>query len=326
MPLRIEPPLYRRRVDFYTQEPRLRHHAGPRPSWATRPPSISKPACAAPSSGIVSRHGCEQASQRRPDLRSPRMDRFTHARREAPVRVDDPALRSASASTCRWSACARRISSDDTLEQFGIDVTYLASRQVRSGDAARALKVLDDKKADIVHLHGYGATTFGRICAAMRARFRWFCTSTRITRHAVVPEGRRTGAGAVHGPRDRGVAVDRGLRDRARKMPAERTKVVYLGVPLEEFARPRIAGGSRRGPRAISACPTARFAIGTITRLMPSKGNTLSGRRPSSRSSNACPQARIYHRRRRRARARRCRREAKALGTRRSPDVLRLQA
>jgi hypothetical protein len=26
--------------------------------------------------------------------------------------------------------------------------------------------VLQDKQADVVHLHGYGATTFGRMCAA----------------------------------------------------------------------------------------------------------------------------------------------------------------
>ena len=59
----------------------------------------------------------------------------------------------------------RKDLSEDTLEQFGIDVTYLARHKFDPGTYAALLKVLRAKQADLVHLHGYGATTFGRLCA-----------------------------------------------------------------------------------------------------------------------------------------------------------------
>jgi glycosyltransferase involved in cell wall biosynthesis len=55
-------------------------------------------------------------------------------------------------------------------------------------------------------------------------------------------------------------------------MPAERTKVVYLGAPLDEFARPRSAREIAEARESMGIAP-GTVAIGTITRLMPSKGN-----------------------------------------------------
>jgi glycosyltransferase involved in cell wall biosynthesis len=59
---------------------------------------------------------------------------------------------------------------------------------------------------------------------------------------------------------------------RARLMPAERTKVVYLGSPLDEFARPRTAD-ERAAARTGLGIAADTIAVGTVTRLMPSKGN-----------------------------------------------------
>ena len=59
----------------------------------------------------------------------------------------------------------RRGSVADTLEEFGIDVTYMARHKFDPATFPALLKVLRAKRADIVHLHGYGATTFGRMCA-----------------------------------------------------------------------------------------------------------------------------------------------------------------
>src|SRR5688572_14760029 len=55
--------------------------------------------------------------------------------------------------------------SADTLEECGIDVTYLARHKFDPATYPALLKVLRHKRADILHLHGYGATTFGRLCA-----------------------------------------------------------------------------------------------------------------------------------------------------------------
>ena len=53
----------------------------------------------------------------------------------------------------------------DTLEQFGIDVSYHGRHKFDPATFTALLKILRKKQADVVHLHGYGATTFGRLCA-----------------------------------------------------------------------------------------------------------------------------------------------------------------
>jgi glycosyltransferase involved in cell wall biosynthesis len=59
---------------------------------------------------------------------------------------------------------------------------------------------------------------------------------------------------------------------RARLIPPERTKVVYLGSPLEEFARDRTADEIAAARRSLGI-EASTIAVGTVTRLMPSKGN-----------------------------------------------------
>ena len=57
----------------------------------------------------------------------------------------------------------RKDLSEDTLEQFGIDVSYLHRGKFDPATVTDLLKVIDRTGADVLHLHGYGATTFGRI-------------------------------------------------------------------------------------------------------------------------------------------------------------------
>jgi glycosyltransferase involved in cell wall biosynthesis len=162
--------------------------------------------------------------------------------------------------------------SADTLEEFGIDVTYMARHKFDPATFPALLKVLREKRADIVHLHGYGATTFGRMCA-------W-----RMGIPAILHEHANLGdtpwfqkvADRILAPHtDLAIAVSESTGEfttRARLMPAERTKVVYLGAPLDEFARPRSEAEIAAARQAMGIAP-GTAAIGTITRLMPSKGN-----------------------------------------------------
>ena len=106
--------------------------------------------------------------------------------------------------------------SEDTLEQFGIDVTYLARHKFDPATLPALLKVLRRKQADVLHLHGYGATTFGRLCAWRMGHSGDPARAREPQRHAVVPEGRRPAARAAHRHRDRRVGVDGGVHDRAR--------------------------------------------------------------------------------------------------------------
>ena len=162
--------------------------------------------------------------------------------------------------------------SADTLEEFGIDVTYMARHKFDPATFPALLKVLREKKADIVHLHGYGATTFGRMCA-------WRMGIPAIlhehANHGDTPWFQKIADRLLAPHTDLAIAVSESTGEfttRARLMPAERTKVVYLGAPLDEFARPRSETEIAAARQALGIAP-GTFAIGTITRLMPSKGN-----------------------------------------------------
>jgi glycosyltransferase involved in cell wall biosynthesis len=162
--------------------------------------------------------------------------------------------------------------SADTLEEFGIDVTYMARHKFDPATFPALLEVLRDKHADIVHLHGYGATTFGRLCA-------WRMGIPAIlhehANHGDTPWFQKIADGFLAPHTDIAIAVSESTGEfttRARLMPAERTKVVYLGAPLDEFARERSERVRAAARQALGIEP-GTIAVGTVTRLMPSKGN-----------------------------------------------------
>jgi glycosyltransferase involved in cell wall biosynthesis len=134
------------------------------------------------------------------------------------------------------------------------------------------LKELDRVGADILHMHGYGATTFGRLAAARRELPAVLHEHANLTD---TPWFQKAADRLLARYTDIALAVSRSTADfvmRARLVPAERTKVVYLGVPLEEFSRQRSAEEVVAARRALRIPPDV-FAVGTVTRLMPSKGN-----------------------------------------------------
>ena len=68
--------------------------------------------------------------------------------------------------------------SEETLDALGIDITYLHRSKFDPATLPALLKVIDRQRIDILHLHGYGATTFGRMAAgrssaACGVRRRW---------------------------------------------------------------------------------------------------------------------------------------------------------
>jgi glycosyltransferase involved in cell wall biosynthesis len=76
---------------------------------------------------------------------------------------------------------------------------------------------------------------------------------------------------------DIALAVSRSTADfviNARQIPARKVKVVYLGVPLEEFSRSRSEDEIRAARAELGMAP-GDVAIGTVTRLHDSKGNSF---------------------------------------------------
>ncbi len=186
----------------------------------------------------------------------------------------------------------KRDLSNDTLDELGIDVTYLHRSKFDPATLPALLKELDRRNAHVVHLHGYGASTFGRLAAAMRR------LPVVVHEHANLtdtPWFQKVADKALAPFTDIAIAVSRSTAEftiNARLIPAERTRVVYLGVPLEEFSRPRTADEIASARRALNI-PAGVFAIGTVTRLMPSKGNEYLVD-AARQVVDALPSARVY--------------------------------
>jgi glycosyltransferase involved in cell wall biosynthesis len=166
----------------------------------------------------------------------------------------------------------RKDLSEDTLEQFGVDVTYLSRHKFDPRTYGDLHRLLEIKQADLVHMHGYGATTFGRMCA-------WRMGIPAVlhehANHTTTPWFQKIADKLLAPYTDLAIAVSESTAEftvRARLMPAERTKVVYLGAPLDEFARAR-SGDEVAAARASLGIESSVIAVGTVTRLMPSKGN-----------------------------------------------------
>jgi glycosyltransferase involved in cell wall biosynthesis len=163
--------------------------------------------------------------------------------------------------------------SEETLESFGVDITYLHKSKFDPATLPALLKVIDRKQIDILHLHGYGATTFGRLAGGMRK------IPTLLHEHANLtdtPWFQKIADRMLEPMTDIAIAVSQSTADfviKARQIPEHKVKVVYLGVPLEEFSRPR-SDAERAAARAEHGMSPGDFIVGCVTRLHDSKGNS----------------------------------------------------
>src|SRR5262245_58375701 len=163
--------------------------------------------------------------------------------------------------------------SEETLDALGIDITYLHKSKFDPATLPALLKIIDQKKIDVLHLHGYGATTFGRMAAAMRG------IPTILHEHANLtdtPWFQKVADRLLERYTDIAIAVSKSTADfvvKSRLVQPEKLKVVYLGAPHEEFSRPRSSIDVLASRRELGI-EAEDFAIGTVTRLHESKGNS----------------------------------------------------
>src|SRR5690606_32285970 len=129
----------------------------------------------------------------------------------------------------------RRDLSEETLDALGIDITYLEKGRFDPSTLPALLRIIDARRVDVLHLHGYGATTFGRLAAARRR------LPVVLHEHANLtstPWFQKVADRLLEPFTDVALAVSestaRFVID-ARLVRPERVKVVYLGAPLDEF-------------------------------------------------------------------------------------------
>jgi glycosyltransferase involved in cell wall biosynthesis len=166
----------------------------------------------------------------------------------------------------------RRDLSEETLDALGVDITYLEKSKFDPSTLPALLDIIDRKQIDILHLHGYGATTFGRVAAA------WRKIPVVLHEHANLtstPWFQKVADRALEPFTDVALAVSESTAQfviDARLVRRDRVKVVYLGAPLDEFSRPR-SDGERSALRAEWGIAANDFLFGSVTRLHDSKGN-----------------------------------------------------
>ena len=166
----------------------------------------------------------------------------------------------------------RKDLSEETLESLGVDIEYLSRSKFDPATLPALLKIIDRKQIDVLHLHGYGATTFGRLAGAIRR------LPTILHEHANLtdtPWFQKLADSLLEPYTDIALAVSHStaefVRD-ARLVAQEKIRVVYLGAPLDEFGRVRDEGDVAAAREELGI-RMGEFAIGTITRLHDSKGN-----------------------------------------------------
>ena len=167
----------------------------------------------------------------------------------------------------------KRDLSEETLDALGIDITYLHKSKFDPATLPALLRIIDHQQTDVLHLHGYGATTFGRVAGAVRG------IPTILHEHANLtdtPWFQKIPDRLLHRYTDVAVAVSKSTAEfvvNARLVPPAKVKVIYLGAPHDEFARVRTADEVAAARAQLGISP-GDFAIGTVTRLHESKGNS----------------------------------------------------
>src|SRR5262245_57298620 len=119
--------------------------------------------------------------------------------------------------------------SEETLESFGVDITYLEKGKFDPSTWPALAQVIERKNIDILHLHGYGATTFGRLAAWRRG------LPVILHEHANLtdtPWYQKVADVWLEPLTDIAIAVSQSTAEfviNARKIPARKVKIVYLG-------------------------------------------------------------------------------------------------
>jgi glycosyltransferase involved in cell wall biosynthesis len=168
----------------------------------------------------------------------------------------------------------RKDLSEETLDALGVDITYLERGKFDPLTLPAMLRIIDAKRIDVLHLHGYGATTFGRLAGAIRRIPTILHEHANLTR---TPWFQQIADRALEPATDIALAVSRSTAEfviHARRMPASKVQVVYLGVPLEEFSRVRTPDEIAAARQEFGIAP-GEFAVGSVTRLHDSKGNAF---------------------------------------------------
>jgi glycosyltransferase involved in cell wall biosynthesis len=158
----------------------------------------------------------------------------------------------------------------EVFRQAGIEVTFLSKGKFDPTTLTSIMALIDREKPDILHLHDYGATTFGRIAGFLKG------VPRLVHEHSPLPNQpiyQTLADFALARMTTKAVAVSDSVRDfmiRERHVKPELIETFFVGIPLDEFQLPDAdVLASTRQELAIG--PEDKV-IATVGRLDPAKG------------------------------------------------------
>lgn len=161
--------------------------------------------------------------------------------------------------------------SKERLENYGINIYYLGRHKFDPRTYFELKQIVLKENAHILHMHGYGATTFGRLVGWRTKRANILHEHANLTD---TPWFQKIPDSFLDKKTDLNLAVGESTREfaiKARKCNPEKTKLIYLGAPMEDF-RPRSAEQKKIDRKALGI-PEDAAVVGTVTRLHENKGN-----------------------------------------------------
>jgi glycosyltransferase involved in cell wall biosynthesis len=158
-----------------------------------------------------------------------------------------------------------------SLEAQGIPVRHLGRGRFDPRILGDLVGLARERRARILHVHGYAAADFGRLAA------RRVGAAVVLHEHFAdprMPAYQAVADRALSAFTDRAIAVSESTREflvRERHVPAHRVKLIWNGAPLEEFAP--VSLDLARALRRQLGLPEQAPIVGSIGRLNEQKGH-----------------------------------------------------
>jgi len=157
------------------------------------------------------------------------------------------------------------------LEEQGIPVRHLGRGRFDPRILGDLVRLARERRAAILHVHGYAAADFGRLAA------RRVGAALVLHEHFAdprMPAYQGLADRLLAGLTDRAIAVSASTRDflvGRRHVPADRVRLIWNGAPLAEFAP--VAPDLARATRRELGLPAEAPVVGSISRLSEQKGH-----------------------------------------------------
>ncbi len=170
--------------------------------------------------------------------------------------------------------CSRKGPSDladQRLRAAGIAPLYLGYGKMDPRNLFKLIGIIRREKVDILHLHGYGASTWGRIAALL---LRKPAIVHEHCNYGTVPASQRPVEWLLRNFTNHAYAVSESTRDftvNKRYIPARLVETMYSGIPLEQIQKAE-PGWTQAFRREQGRGPEDRI-LGVVGRLESHKGH-----------------------------------------------------